>query len=97
MPPALVLWHVQRLPDTSLTSALQAGGWEFFGWGLDRHIAADVHDAIQFHSEVGVPWEKRPELPRWPRPTTADASAEKPKKKATVRDLWNRLKAHQGS
>ena len=69
MPPRLVLWHIERLPDTSLTAALQTGGWDHFGWGYDRHIAADLHDAINLQTEVTGHWEKDPpKLPRWPRP-----------------------------
>lgn len=94
MAPALVLMHIQRLPDDSLTSALRQGGWSHFGWGQDRHIFADVYDAIAFNTEATGHFEKPPSLERWPRPKTKKQAAESeaPKKKRTVRDLFQQLK-----
>lgn len=91
--PALVLAYVRRLPDTSLTHALQHGGMEHFGWGQDRHIAADIYDAITYNTEVTGQWVKPVELPHWPRPKSnseADASESKPRR--SVKDLWNAVK-----
>lgn len=67
--PVVVLSYVQRLPDTSLTSALIAGGREYFGWGVDRAIAADTYDALNVNTRATGNWKKPPEFPTWPRPS----------------------------
>lgn len=91
--PALVLLFVQRLPDTSLTHAFEKGGWEHFGWGQDRHIAADTYDAITFNTEATGHWEKPPGLPQWPRPSLKQESTPEPaKKKRSVKDFYAQLK-----
>lgn len=38
--PAVLLTYVRRLPDTSRFHALVKGGWEHYGWGEDRILAA---------------------------------------------------------
>lgn len=83
---------VQRLPDTSLTHALMQGGKQFFGWGQDRHLLADLYDASMFNTKATGRWGKKvPELPNWPRPTT-----EKPeKKKVTVKSLWAQINSRR--
>lgn len=88
--PALVLALVQRLPDTSLTVALASGGRPHFGWGVDRHIAVDLFDAINQQTRATGNWArgKVPTLPAWPRPTTPAAADRKP---ATVADLYARF------
>lgn len=80
MPPVLVLSHIARLPDTSLYHAFRLGGWEHFGWGQDRHLQADIFDAIVQNTEVHA----REELPRWDRPKTKKPEARKP----TVAELF---------
>lgn len=90
MPPALVLLHIERLPDDSLTRALMGGGWDHFGWGQDRHIFADIYDALNFNTEATGRWEKTPDLGRWPRPTKK-AKDGKPKRR-TVKEIFNQLK-----
>ncbi|MEU7643355.1 hypothetical protein [Streptomyces huasconensis] len=72
---------MQRLPDTSLTVALASGGREFFGWGQDRHLAADLFDAINSNTKATGQWNrgKAPKIPAFPRPQT------KPKVKAAKR------------
>ena len=75
---------------------MRQGGWEHYGWGQDRHIQADIYDALTFNTEATAQWTKPPKLGRWPRPTTKqaieDAPADEPKKRVSVKDLWNRLK-----
>lgn len=79
---------VQRLPDTSLTAALMAGGRHKFGWGVDRLIAADTFDALNVNTQVSGTWRnnKPPKFPRWPRPDDKAKSTEK--KKVSVADLY---------
>ncbi|MEV4642774.1 hypothetical protein AB0J80_36075 [Actinoplanes sp. NPDC049548] len=82
---------MQRLPDTSLTSALASGGREHFGWGVDRHLAADIYDALNQNTRATGQWAKGkvPVLPAWPRPKATAANKSEPtKKKVTVADLW---------
>ncbi len=69
--PTLVLALVQRLPDTSLTVALASGGREHFGWGADRHLAADIFDAVNQNTRATGQWGgkgKAPKIPSYPRP-----------------------------
>lgn len=75
-----------RLPDDSLTVALATGGREHFGWGLDRHILADVFDALQNNTKATGNWKKGkpPELPMWPRPKADKKKAAKPEKRKPV-------------
>ncbi|MFE2104306.1 hypothetical protein ACFXAF_00270 [Kitasatospora sp. NPDC059463] len=72
--PALVLALVQRLPDTSLTAALAAGGRHLLGWGQDRHLIADLYDAINLNTRATGQWGrgKAPKIPSWPRPAAKD-------------------------
>ena len=89
MAPSLILTCIHRLPDTSLTTALASGGREHFGWGQDRHLAADLYDAITLNTRASGNWGKTvPDIPDWPRPTTTSVEE---KKRPTVKDLWQRL------
>lgn len=83
--------YVRRLPDSSLTHALMQGDSSLFGWGQDRHLQADLYDAITFNTQVAMQaaGAKNPDLPRWPRPGTPSPE-EKPK--VTVASLWGQLK-----
>ncbi|MGL5825561.1 MAG: hypothetical protein ACRCYU_12235 [Nocardioides sp.] len=74
--PSLVLLLIQRLPDTSATMALRLGGWEHFGWGQDRHLRADVYDALNLNTRASGNWGRKsaPKIPAYKRP-------EPPKKK----------------
>lgn len=85
--PVLVLMYVRRLPDNSLTHALMQGDPSHFGWGQDRHLLADIYDAITFNTQATGNWTKPPDLPRWPRP----GSSVKEKAKTTVASLWGQL------
>ncbi|MFF3006356.1 hypothetical protein ACFVTF_26545 [Kitasatospora sp. NPDC057940] len=70
--PVFVLALVQRLPDTSLTAALAAGGRHLLGWGQDRHLIADLYDAVNVNTRATGQWGKgkAPKIPPWPRPTS---------------------------
>jgi hypothetical protein len=90
--PSLVLALVQRLPDTSMTVALANGGIHHFGWGLDRHMAADTYDAINQQTRATGNWGKKPPtFPEWPRPSDKPKSAPAPKKRVSVADLHARI------
>lgn len=90
--PLLVLLYVQRLPDTSLTTALMRGGRHHFGWGVDRHIAVDSYDALNVNTRVSGQWKKPPTFPLWPRPNSETTAESKPKKpKVSVAQLWGRM------
>lgn len=86
--PELVLTAVRALPDTSLTVALAAGGREHHGWGADRHMIANVFDAINLNTRASGNWGKGkpPRLPEYPRP-----KAKKPTTKVSLRDVFGRL------
>lgn len=87
--PRLVLALTQRLPDDSLTVALMQGGREHFGWGTDRHLLANVYDAINVNTTATGQWKKgkAPDFPPCPRPETK----RKPKKRVSVRDLYKKF------
>ncbi|MEU5427614.1 hypothetical protein AB0H73_18695 [Streptomyces olivoreticuli] len=90
--PALVLLLVQRLPDTALTIALASGGREHFGWGVDRHMQADIFDAINQNTRATGQWGKgkAPKIPAWPRPTPK-AQKKTGKKPVTVAALYQQF------
>lgn len=82
---------VQRLPDTSLTAALVNGGKQNFGWGMDRHMQADIFDALNANTRATGNWAKKaPKFPEYPRPS-AKAEANEGAKKVTVAELYNRF------
>lgn len=87
--PSLVILCVQDLPDTSLTWALIQGGREFHGWGRERHMLADIFDALNVNTQATGNWAKTPpSFPHYPRPSL---EAEEEPKKVTVKDLWRRF------
>lgn len=90
--PLVVLAYIQRLPDTSMTVALVNGGREYFGWGMDRYLAADTFDALNINTRATGMWKKgkAPEFPTWPRPAdTAKAKkSDKPAAPMTVDNLY---------
>lgn len=88
--PSLALSLVQRLPDTSLTMALASGGREFFGWGVDRYLAADTYDAVNLNTRATGQWQKgkAPKFPPYPRPTKG---AKAVKKRRSVKDLFHSM------
>lgn len=79
---------VQRLPDTSMTAALVNGGTEQFGWGTDRHMQADIYDALNVNTRASGNWKKPPKIPTWPRPVSKPKGG---KAKVTVADIYNRF------
>ena len=89
--PLLVLALIEGLPDTSLTVALASGGREHYGWGTDRHLLADLFDALNQNTRASGNWGKGkvPKFPAWPRPKTKQNPEEK--KPATVKDLFKRF------
>ncbi|MEU6056986.1 hypothetical protein [Streptomyces sp. NPDC047097] len=96
--PALVLRLVQRLPDTSLTFALAAGGRSHFGWGIDRHLAADLYDALNQNTRATGQWGKKgaPKLPEYPRPKAKTKSATKAvKKRRSVAEIYQQFTARR--
>ena len=88
--PAFVIALIEGLPSESMTVAMQRAGssenfQDFFGWGRMEQIAADLFDAIQENTRVTGQFKKTPPpFPPYPgRPQK--------KKKATVKDLFNRF------
>jgi hypothetical protein len=81
---------VLRLPDDSLTVALANGGRKTFGWGTERHLLADMYDAINVNTRATGNWKQgsAPTFKPWPRPS-ADTPVEK--KRVTVADLYARF------
>lgn len=92
MAPRLVLWHIEALPDTSLLYAMRSGGWEYRGWGQDRHLLADLVDSLALNTELTGMYEKPPKLSRFPRPTTKQPDDGAPKKGRTVKELFAQIK-----
>jgi hypothetical protein len=90
--PFLVISLVKRLPDTSLTTALASGGREHFGWGIDRHMQADIYDAINQNTRASGQWGKKgaPKIAPWPRPNH-EKKKSKDKKPTTVAELWQKF------
>ena len=85
--PRFVISLIQRLPDTSLTVALASGGREHFGWGGNRHMLADLFDAINQNTRATGNWGKKPpKIEPRERPGRG-----KKKKKPSVADLFSRL------
>lgn len=79
---------VQRLPDTSLTIALAAGGRDHFGWGRDRRMIADIFDALNVNTRATGDFKTPPKFPAYPRPDVQEETEAKP---VSVKDLYNRL------
>lgn len=87
--PSLLLAQIRRLPDTSLTAAMIRGGREHFGWGVDRHILADIYDSQNQTTRAAGNWAKKPpDIPPWPRPKPDDETEKKP---VTVKQLYARF------
>jgi hypothetical protein len=72
-----------------MTAALVNGGKQHFGWGVDRHMRADLFDALNVNTKATGNFRKPPTFPLWPRPSHKQADA--PKKKVSVRDLYRRF------
>lgn len=93
--PLLVLSLVSRLPDTSLTAAMASGGKQHFGWGQDRHLMADLFDAIQQNTRASGNWGKSgaPKLKPWPRPKQKKprTQAPQPGQRVGIKELFARF------
>ncbi|MFC4334089.1 hypothetical protein [Salininema proteolyticum] len=88
--PRLVLELVRWLPDTAAVYAADAGGREHYGWGVDRHMRADLFDAIQNLTRAAGQWRKKPpKLPKWPRPKPP--KRQKKQGKTSLQELHQRL------
>lgn len=100
--PHFVMALVRRLPDTSLTVALASGGRDHFGWGVDRHMQADIFDAINQNTRATGNWGKgkAPKIPTWPRPKplkkpNKDAGQKKPGKRVSVAEIYKKFTARR--
>ncbi|MFI6275937.1 hypothetical protein [Streptomyces sp. NPDC050988] len=85
---------MQRLPDTSLTVALASGGRALFGWGQDRHLTADLFDAINQNTRATGQWgkSKAPKIPPFPRPEPKKKAPEKQaKKRRSVAEIYKQF------
>jgi hypothetical protein len=97
MDPSLLLSMIERLPDTSLTAALMAGGRQYFGWGVDRAIAADLYDAVNLNTTATGNWKegKTPTIPSWPRPKIQVApnarKSDGPRKRFSLKEIHANL------
>lgn len=87
MDPALLLALAERLPDTSMTTALMRGGRDHFGWGQDRYMLADIYDALNLNTTATGQWKKKPpEIKPYPRPKVKASSDRRPKK-VSIKEL----------
>ncbi|WP_199923338.1 hypothetical protein [Streptomyces sp. NRRL F-5123] len=98
--PYFVLALVRRLPDTSLTVALASGGRDQFGWGTNRHMLADVFDAINQNTRATGNFKKPPKIPAWPRPKPLKQPAKatpdpKPGRRVSVADIYRSFTARR--
>lgn len=84
----MALLYIRGLPDTSLTAALVQGNDALYGWGQDRHLLADIFDAINDNTILTGNFKPGTPSVSWPRPKTAEQLAAS---KVTVKDLWMRL------
>ena len=75
-----------------MTVALASGGREHFGWGADRHLAANIFDAINNNTRATGMWGKSgpPKIPFHPRP---GQEAEEKKRPSTVAELFQQFTA----
>ncbi len=90
--PSLVLRLVWRLPDTSLSAALAAGGREHFGWGQDRYLNAAIYDALNANTRATGQWKnKPPNIPEYPKPKRKGRGPDGKKKPVTVADIYARF------
>ncbi|MFJ9827701.1 hypothetical protein ACIRSU_25555 [Streptomyces sp. NPDC101160] len=70
--------------------ALASGSREHFGWGQDRHLAADLFDAINQNTRATGQWGKgkAPKIPHYPRPQAKKTEKQKPRKPRSVADIY---------
>ena len=87
--PLFVLAVIEGLPDTSYTAALMSGGRQFYQWGMDRYLLAELYDALNLNSTVlaKANGAKKFNIPPLDRPKKSTPPGVK--KKVTVSDLYS--------
>lgn len=68
------------------------------GWGQNRHMLADVIDAINANTRATGNWNKRPpKIPNYPRPKSRPKPVAGQRrgrgKKVSVKDLYGQMKS----
>lgn len=89
-----VIALVRGLPDTSNTKGLAQGGPQHIGWGQDRHMLADLIDAIQQNTRATGNFKKPPKIKPYPRPKAAPKPVNKridPSKQPSLAELHARF------
>lgn len=73
--------------------ALISGGREHFGWGMDRHMQANIYDALNANTRMTGSYDKgkAPKFPPHPRPKSKSEEAKTGKVKATVASIYARF------
>lgn len=64
--PAQIIVYIRQLPLESRTVALRRGDEEYWGWGVDRYLLAQLIDAVQMttHAVVQSNSKKRVKAPK---------------------------------
>ncbi|MER5632167.1 hypothetical protein [Streptomyces nitrosporeus] len=75
-----------------MTVALASGGREYLGWGVERHMQADLFDALNQNTKATGNWAKGkiPKIPSYPRPK-AKPQKQKEHKRVSVAEIYARL------
>lgn len=80
---------MRGLPDDSMCHARQQGGDQFLGWGTERHLFAEMYDALNFNTAATGNWRKKPpKFKPFPRPSK---KLQGKKKKVSVLDLHRKF------
>ncbi|MFF3249738.1 hypothetical protein ACFYWP_01740 [Actinacidiphila glaucinigra] len=79
-----------------MTVALASGGRDHFGWGVDRHMQADIFDAINSNTRATGQWGKgkAPKIPPWPRPKVSkkpETKKTKPARRVSVAEIYSQF------
>lgn len=76
-----------------MTAALSAGGRDHYGWGVDRHMLANIYDAINLNTRASGNWGKKgpPKLPDYPRPKSKPTESAPTQKKVSARQALLRM------
>lgn len=92
MDPGFLYSLIARLPDDSMTRALQQGGEE--DWGLylgasrEYHVMAAVYDAVNLNTSATGMFKKPPKFDRWPTPAVIKDNEKKKQKSNGFFDLF---------
>lgn len=54
MSPSQIIVLIRQLPLESRTVAMRRGGEDFYGWGVDRYMFAQLLDAVQMNTHATV-------------------------------------------